>query len=133
MRPDRPLPRRCAPGDRALVERLLALARRTRERPMDPELPERVLAALGLTAQRPAVARRNAPRRAAVAVGLLATLALLLLPPGTDATARRAQAPLLSAPMPGLRPVPQHASRATPAPVIERGHPPAAGRLEPTR
>lgn len=129
MHPDGPLPRRSAPGDRALVERLLALARRTRERPMDPELPERVLAALGLTAPRGTLARPTAPRRAALAIGLLATLALLLLPEGDDAAARLAQAPLFSAPAPTLRPMQPHDA----APAAEPGLSPAARLLEPKR
>jgi RNA polymerase sigma-70 factor (ECF subfamily) len=117
LRPDRLCPRRSAPGERALVERLLALARRTREQPMDPDLPDRVLAALGLPAPRgpgPERAARRAPaRRAALALGLLATLGLLLLPPGDEAAARRAQTPLFGAPA-SMNPI-QPATRPAPA------------------
>ena len=115
------------------MERLLALARRARERPMDPDLPDRVLAALGLATPRCPIARPTAPRRAALALGLLATLALLLLPPGDDAVARRAQAPLFSAPAPALRPMPQPAPPYTAAPAAEHGFSPAARLLERTR
>ncbi len=125
MRPDRSCPRRSAPGERALVERLLALARRTREQPMDPHLPDRVMAALGLPAPHapgPDRAARRAPaRRSALALGLLATLALLLLPPGDDAAARRAQAPLFGAP-PSTNPI-----QPTSGPA------PTSRRLGPTR
>jgi len=103
MRPERPCPRRVAPGDRALVARLFDLARRARERPMDKELPDRVLAALGLTASKRAPPRPRRTRRGALAVGLAALLALLLLPPGQDGAARLAQAPLLPTP-PATRP-----------------------------
>ncbi len=123
MRPERPAPRRTAPGERALVERLLALARRAREQPMDPDLPDRVLAALGLSIPHRPLPRRAAPRRAALALGLLAILALLLLPPGEESAARLAEAPLLSAPAPRPAAVPASAQVGSPT----------APRLEPAR